>query len=243
MTKTTAIAFALMTLSSAAQAHQIWIEPADQRAVIRFGEFGDNLREASPGLLDKFVAPSATLLSSKGEKSAAGVKTASGFALPFVATAGESVVAQDASYPLYAFKRADKDMANWYYPAARWITDFAAQPPKLPLDLVPTGDAGAFKLYFQGKPLPKTKVALVTQSGWAKEANTDEHGAVKFDMPWKGTYVAEVHHNDQTPGERMGAKGAERYTAVNYVTSVTYIKADGVEPLPAPPAATPSPAK
>lgn len=243
MTKTTAIAFALMALSSAAQAHQIWIEPADQRAVIRFGEFGDNLREASPGLLDKFVAPSATLISARGDKTAAGVKTANGFTLPFGAAAGESVIAQEASYPISTFKRGDKEVSSWYYPAARLVTDFAPQQPKLPLDLVPTGEAGAFKLFFQGKPLPKTKVALVTQSGWAKEANTDEHGVVKFDLPWKGTYVAEVHHNDQTPGERNGAKGAERYTAVSYVTSVTYIKADGVDPIPAPPAAHPSPAK
>ena len=39
----------------------------------------------------------------------------------------------------------------------------------------------------------------MTESGWSKEAHTDEQGLVKFDMPWKGTYVAEVSFNDRNP--------------------------------------------
>lgn len=235
----TKLSFALIVLLGAmtpAQAHQIWIEQADgQNAVVRFGEFGENLREASPGLLDKFVKPTGTLISAKGEQKSDATKTADGFTLPFKAAAGDGIVAEDANYPLYTWKQQDKEVRNWFFPAARLVTSFAAQPPRLVLDLVPAGREGEFKLFFKDQPKAKTKVTLVTQSGWAKEALTDEQGLVKFDMPWSGTYVAEVNFNDRSAGER----GAEKYDAVNYATAVTYVKASGMAAVPAGPPATP----
>lgn len=231
---------ALLGLAVPANAHQIWIEqPEGQNAVIRFGEFGENLREASPGLLDKFVKPAGTLVSAKGERASEAAKSATGFTLPFKAGEGESIVADDPLYPLYPGKENGKETANWYHPSARLITGFAEQKPKLALDLVPAGEPGRFKLFFKGQPKAKTKVSLVTQSGWAKEGYTDEQGLVSFDLPWKGTYVAEVSLTDRTPGERPGASGTERYDAVSYATTVTYVHGDGLPPLPAGPAAAP----
>ncbi|MDQ8032846.1 MAG: DUF4198 domain-containing protein [Bordetella sp.] len=232
----------LAALAASAHAHQIWLEqPAKGGAVIRFGEFGENLREASPGLLDNFGKPSATLVSAQGEdKSAEAAKTANGFALPLAAKSGQSIVAEDASFPLRRFKQGDKDVASWFRPGARLITSFAEQQPKLALDLVPAGRPGEFKLFFKGQPLPKTKVTLVTQSGWAKEEHTNEQGLVKFDMPWKGQYVAEVMHIERAPGERPGANGPEKYDGVNHVTTLTYVKTSGVAPIPAGPVATPN---
>jgi uncharacterized GH25 family protein len=229
----------LLVAAGSAQAHQVWLEQAPgESPVLRFGEFGDNLREASPGLLDKFVKPTATLVATGGDKKAELKKSANGFATPFTLAAGDSVVAEEAYYPLYTNKQG---AANWYHPAARLITSLAPQSPKLTLDLVPAGEPGSFKLYFKGQPLAKTKVALVTQSGWAKEEHTDADGVVRFDLPWQGPYVAEVSHNDRTPGERPGAQGAaEKYDAVSYVTTLTYRKPDGIAPIPAGPAATPN---
>lgn len=228
---------ALLALVTPCQAHQIWIEQPDgQNAVIRFGEFGENLREASPGLLDKFGKPVGTLITTKGEQKSDASKTANGFTLPFKAAPGDSILAEDASYPLYTWKQQGKDTTNWFLPAARLITSFAAQQPRLALDLVPTGKDGEFKLFFKEQPKAKTKVTLVTESGWTKEAHTDEQGVVKFDMPWKGVYVAEVSFNDRTAGER----GAEKYDGVSYATTVTYVNADGLAPVPAGPPATPA---
>lgn len=244
MTKLAVVAIALLGTIASAQAHQIWIEQTDgENAVVRFGEFGENLREASPGLLDKFAKVTGTLMSAKGEQKSDATKTATGFTLPFKAASGDTVVAEDASYPLYQSKQQDKPITGWYYPAARYITGFAAQKPKLVLDLVPTGQDGEFKLFFKDQPKAKTKVTLVTQSGWSKEAHTDEQGVVKFEMPWKGTYVAEVSFTDRTAGERAGASGAEKYDSVSYATTVTYMNGNGLPPLPAGPAAKPSPAK
>jgi hypothetical protein len=242
MKKLTATAALLLGLASTAAstafAHQIWIEQADEQgAVVRFGEFGENLREASPGLLDKFGKPSATLVSSEGDKRGEAVRFAEGFRLPFVAGAGESIVAEDAAYPLYTWKQGDRATVNWFHPAARLITGFAVQQPRLALDLVPTGTPGRFALFYNGKPRPKTKVTLVTQSGWMKEATTDENGQVAFDMPWKGRYVAEVSVNERSAGERNGSAGKEKYDAISYVTTLSYVKPDGIEPIPPGPVA------
>ena len=221
--------FSALTFALPAQAHQIWIEQPDSgNAVIRFGEFGENLR-------DKFVKPAGTLLSGKGERKSDAAKTATGFTLPFRAAVGESIVAEDAHYPLYTWNSA----TNWYLPAARLITGFAVQKPRLALDLVPAGKPGQFKLFFNGQPKAKTKVTLVTQSGWSREGHTDEHGLVEFDMPWKGIYVAEVSVNDRAPGERPGPNGPEKYDGVSYVTTLTYVHADGLPPIPAGPPGTP----
>ncbi|WP_457488799.1 cobalt ABC transporter substrate-binding protein [Tardiphaga sp. P5_C10] len=240
MTKLSIAVITLLGSIASAQAHQIWIEQAEgQNAVIRFGEFGENLREVSPGLLDKFGKPTGTLVSAKGEQKSDATKTANGFTLPFKVAAGDGIVAEDASYPFYTSKQQDKQITGWYYPAARLITGFAEQKPRLVLDLVPTGQDGQFKLVFKDKPKAKTKVTLVTESGWSKEAHTDEQGLVKFDMPWKGTYVAEVSFTDRNSGERAGAHGTEKYDAVSYATTVTYVNANGLPPIPAGPPATP----
>lgn len=230
----------LLGVVTPVQAHQIWIEQSEgQNAVVRFGEFGESLREVSPGLLDKFVKVTGTHISTKGERKSDAAKTADGFALPFSAAAGDAIVAEEASYPLYTWKQQGKDTTNWFYPAARFITNFAAQQPKLVLDLVPAGHEGQFKLFFKGEPKAKVKVTLVTESGWSKEGHTDEQGLVTFKMPWKGVYVAEVSYNDRSAGERTGTNGAEKYDGVSYVTTVTYLNPDGLAPIPAGPPATP----
>ncbi len=240
MTKSFYAMVALLAAVMPAQAHQIWIEQSEgQNAVVRFGEYGENRREVSPGLLDKFVKVTGTLISTRGEQKSDATRTANGFTLPFSAVSGDAILAEDASYPLYTWKQQGKDTTNWYYPAARFITGFAAQQPKLVLDLVPTGQAGEFKLLFKDQPKAKIKVTLVTQSGWSKEAQTDEQGLVKFDMPWQGVYVAEVSFNDRSAGERTGAGGPEKYDAVSYATTLTYVNANGLAPIPAGPPATP----
>jgi hypothetical protein len=60
--RTASALLALLCLAGPAGAHQIWIEQPDgQDAVVRFDEFGQNPREASPGLLDKFEKPAGSL--------------------------------------------------------------------------------------------------------------------------------------------------------------------------------------
>ena len=264
---------ALLGLCATAQAHQIWLEqPEGENALIRFGEFGENLREASPGLLDNFGSPTAKLFTKTKTKPLTPAKAATGFTLPVRLAPGESLIAEDALFPIRVFRRegqqergeggearsegrgsgsrgegregregreSPRETRNWYWPAARLITDFSAQMPALTLDIVPAKKAGAFKVTFKDKPLPKTEVQILVQSGWRKKARTNADGVVEFDLPWQGQYVIEVSHAERTPGERKG----EKYDAINYVTTLTLVQPTGVAPLPAGPAAEPNPGK
>ena len=56
-----ALAAALVWLSfaAAASAHALWLEPEATGFQLHYGEFGENLRESSPGLLDRIDPPPA----------------------------------------------------------------------------------------------------------------------------------------------------------------------------------------
>lgn len=243
--KKTLTAIALAAAAFAAQAHHVWIEQNAQGATLYFGEFGGNLREASPGLLDKFVKPVAQRLSAKGDAALAPAKNAGGFALGARAAKGESIVAEETAYPISESKSGDKVTRSLYQPAARLVTDFSAQRPVLTLDLVPTGKSGKdgveFQAFYKGQPLPKAKVEVITASGWAQGHNTDDAGKLSVKLPWRGTYVLEMSHRDAAAGERVAADGkGEQYDRASYVTSLTVLQPKGLPTLPAPPAAAPN---
>ncbi|XVJ71784.1 MAG: DUF4198 domain-containing protein [Rhizobacter sp.] len=233
----------LATTLGSAQAHQIWIEQNNRNAVLYFGEFGGNLREASPGLLDKFVKPVARQVSAQGVRPLTLHKTAAGFVLSGRAARGESLVAEEPTYPMSERKDGDKTVRSVYHPAARLVTDLSPQAPQLKLDLVPTGKSGAdgveLQAFYDGQPLPKAKVVFVTSSGWLREHEADNQGKLKVAMPWRGTYTAEVKHSTG-PGERQGASGPEAYDRSSFVTTLTLVQAKGLAPLPTLPAAPPN---
>lgn len=234
-------AIALAAAALAAQAHHVWIEQDAKGATLYFGEFGGNLREASPGLLDKFVKPVAQRLSVKGDAALEPAKNAGGFALGARAAKGESIVAEETAYPISENKSADKVTRSLYQPAARLVTDFSAQKPVLTLDLVPTGKSGKdgveFQAFYKGQPLPKAKVELVNSSGWAQGHETGADGKLTAKLPWRGTYVLELSHRDTAGGERTGG---EKWDRASFVTSLTVQQPSGLPALPVPPAATPN---
>ena len=234
-----AIVSGLLMLGTA-QAHHVWIEQTAKGAQLFFGEFGENVREASPGLLDKFGGPVAQRVSAKGSEPLQVSKTATGFGLSARAAKGESLIAEDPAYPSFEVKQGDKTGRGIYVPAARLVTDLSKQEPKLTLDLVPTGvsgkDGAEFQAFFKGQPLPKTKVEVITPSGWAQAHTTDEQGKIKATLPWSGTYVLEMSHNDRTAGERTG----EKYDRASYVTSLTINQPSGIKALPAATPAAPA---
>jgi len=237
MNKILLASFALACAAPAVQAHQVWLEQDGKTVKLQFGEFGDNQRETSPGLLDMFVAPKATLHGAKGERALTLNKTAKGFVLNGVAAAGESIVAEDNAYPTWETKEDGKTLTHVWAPAARLVNGFAARQPKLTFDIVPTGKAGEFKVFYKGQPMPKVKVNAVIPNGWAKQAESDDSGAVKFDLPWKGAYVLEAEHTDKTAGERAG----KPYASATYVTSLSFVSPNGAPTMAAGPVMAPSP--
>jgi len=228
----------LLVLSAPiAQAHHIWLEQDGKTVRLQFGEFTLNQRETTPGLLDKFVAPTATLVGAAGERVLKLDKTARGFVvLASVPAAGESIVAEDKAYPTWETTTDGKVSQHVWAPAARLVTNFTAQQPKLTFDIVPTGKPGQFKVTYKGQPLPKIAVHAIVPSGWTKEATSDAQGLIQFDLPWRSMYVLEAEHIDKTGGERAG----KAYATATYVTSLTVNQPAGVAPLPAAPVMPPS---
>ena len=234
-----ALAAGLVFLGNAS-AHQAWIEQNAKGATFYFGEFGENLREASPGLLDKFQMPVAHKISGKAKEIAVVSKTPRGFAISAHAAQGESLIAEETSYPSWEQKRGTTTQRGVYMPAARLVTDLKQQAPQLALDLVPTGvnskSSVELQAFYKGQPLPKAKVVLVTAAGWSQEHHTDEAGKLKVATPWRGTYVLELAHSDKTAGQR----GEEKYDFADYVTSLTLTQSTGLAALAAPAPAAPS---
>lgn len=214
-----------------ANAHQVWIEQDAKSARLYFGEFNMNLREASPGLLDKVTQPVATHLSAKGERALKVEKSAHAFVVEGRAAEGESILVQDSGYAIFERKSGEHQGARTLWTqAARYVTGFAAQPPNLALDIVPTGKAGEIQVSFKGQPLPKARISITALSGWGKEARTDERGIVSFTTPWKGLYMVHASHTAATPGERNG----EKYDIASYGTTLTFVQGKGLAAVPAP---------
>jgi uncharacterized GH25 family protein len=234
----TAAALLLLAAPGSAAAHHIWLEPDGKSVRLCFGEFADNIRESSPGYLDKFPGPSGTHLSSKGEAKLTLTKTASAFTIPARVGKGESIIVEEANYPVLERKQGDKTTRTFWTPAARYITDFSAQAPRLALDIVPTGKTGEVQVVFRGKPLPKAEVEIVAPSGWALQKNSDDQGKVSFPIPWKGAYVVKVRQVENQPGKRPAAAGQPEaaYDGASLTTSLTFISATGMASPPPPPA-------
>jgi len=147
--------------------------------------------------------------------------------------ASDSVVAEQAR--VSERKQADRVVRTLGHLAARWVPDFSERTPLLTLDVVPTGKAGAFRVVYDGKPLAKAKFELIAESGWKKELQTDEQGAVTIALPWRGTYVIEIEHVD----DKAGGEGAGAYHRKRFVTSLSFRTAQGLEGPPAPPLVVP----
>jgi uncharacterized GH25 family protein len=233
-------ALALSVLPGPASAHQVWLEPVKDGARLYFGEFGDNLHEVSPGYLDKLSRPTATLLAASGEKPVAVTKQRDAFVIAGHPGKGEALIVVDAEYPVSESKEGDKPVRSVWTPAARFAGSLSAQAPKLTLDVVPTGTAGEFQVFFRGKPLPSVDLTLTAVSGWSRQEKSDAAGKVRFTLPWKGTYALLVRHRDDAAGSRAGAKGSESFDRASFGTTLTFVTTEGLPSPPAPPAAAPN---
>src|SRR3981189_855409 len=190
---------ALLALSfiGAASAHSLWLERQGDGLRLYFGEFEENLREASPGLLDR-LSPQAKVAVA-GDKALKVDKTAGFFPVAWVVSVDDSGVAEDVR--IAERRTAEKVTRVLARLGARYVADFKERLPLNTLDVVPAGKPGAFKVSYQGKPLAKAKLELIAESGWKREFKTDEQGAVEVPLPWRGTYVIEVQQPHETGGE------------------------------------------
>lgn len=229
------LAISLLALSSfGAAAHQIWIEPAGKAYAVRFGEYDENLKETSPGLLDKMPTPEVNAYVGAEATSVAARKEGDGFALDLKLQKSGAIVAEVRNYPAFERKNGDQVTRGKWVPAARHVTGHAELTPKNILDIVPTGTAGKFRLYYRGQPLAKAKLTLVAPNGWQKPLQSDVQGEFEVATLWQGLYVIEVMHKDATAGEIDG----EKYDSASFTTTLSFIRVDGPK-TPRPEAAKP----
>ena len=205
----------LLALSETAQAHFLWLErDGDGPARAYFGEWIDDIREKTGGLLDRFKAPRAFLGTSSEQ-------------LPVkrndnhleINAKGRGDV--DSSVP----SREDKEkggVTKTIYYAKAGRTETAA---KLDLELVPTtADGNTFVLIFSGAPLPKAELTIIGPSKWEKPLVTDEQGRVTLPTPWAGRYVLEVTHFD----EKAGGSGEEKFSRTRHISSLSFVQQSGI---------------
>jgi uncharacterized GH25 family protein len=226
---------ALALSATGAYAHQIWIEPAGKAYAMHFGEYDENLKETTPGLLDKMPAPAVLSLVGNDEKAVAVRKEGDGFALDAKTLKDGSLVAEVRNYPTFERKTGEQVTRGKWVPAARHAVGHAAQAPKNILDMVPAGSPGKFKLYFRGQPLPKVKLTLVAPNGWQKPLQSDDQGEFEVATLWQGLYVIEVSHKENVAGEIDG----DKYDSASFTSTLSFFKADGPK-TPRPEAAKPN---
>ncbi|WP_289295223.1 DUF4198 domain-containing protein [uncultured Reyranella sp.] len=223
-----------LSFAGAASAHALWLEPDGEGYQLYFGEFGENLREGSPGLLDRFEpVPAAKAFGGAGDTPLKAEKKPTSFLFTGAADGTTSVVADQAR--VTERKQNDKVVRTLGRYSARYVADFGERKPIIPLDIVPTGTPGRFKVFYDGKPLPKAKVEVVTEFGWTRELKTDDAGGIEVGLPWKGTYAIEVAVADGTPGTH----GSQPYDGMRFVTMLTFKVAEGLVAPPRPPVVTP----
>lgn len=226
-----------------AQAHSLWLEQDSQGgAALYFGHFEINLREVSPGLLDKLPGPVARKISPSGESVAVPLKkSANSYSSgPIQLAPGEALLAEELNYPLMERKVEGKAVQSLYQPFARMVGGLSAYKPQTTLDIVPSGVKRGgdpeFFIYFKGKPLTRVKVGIHTASGWSQSRTTDGEGKFNVPLPWSGPYVIQLFHRDDEPGQR----GQDKYERATYSAALTFYQAQGLPPLPAAPAAKPN---
>jgi hypothetical protein len=105
-------------LVSTAAAHTIWVEREGDGARIYFGEFDENLREASPGLLDRLKPEAKGAGSDKALKVD---KQASFFAVAGTLGKDDSIVAENVAV---TERRGDKPTKVLTRLGARTVADF-----------------------------------------------------------------------------------------------------------------------
>lgn len=211
-------ALLVFVLIDSAHAHFVWLErDGDGLARAYFGEWIDDIREKTGGLLDRFKAPraylgaSSDLLPIKRNENNLEIQVKGRGDVRFT----------DSSVP----PREDKEkggVTKTIYYAKAGRTETAA---KLDLELVPTAANGdTFVLLFLNAPLPKAELTIIGPSKWEKPLVTDENGRVTLPQPWAGRYVLEVTHFDEKPG----GSGEEKFSRTRHISSLSFVQPKGL---------------
>lgn len=209
---------ATLSLAPSVHAHFVWLErDGEGPAQAYFGEWIDDIREKTGGLLDRFKAPRAFL----GAGSELLPVKRNDNNLEINAKGRGDVRFVDSSVPARKDKEKGGATKTIYYAKA----GRAETATKLDLELVPTAPNGnTFVLLFFAAPLPKAELTIIGPSKWEKPLVTDEQGRVTLPTPWAGRYVLEVTHFD----DKAGGSGNEKFNRTRHISSLSFVQQSGI---------------
>lgn len=188
-------AFALAFTAMTTQAHMLWLERgADQKTLAYFGEYGENLTETQQGPLQAFNSSKAI----QGKKELTAQVNNNNLSY---ATQGTADV------------RVNNDLVH-----GDMLAQFRAKAGRQEikaiseLEIVPTtANSNQFTIIFQGKPLAKQEVTIISPQRWEKKYISNEQGQFTVDTPWKGQYVLEIGKGVDEAGEYNKQAYKNRY--------------------------------
>ena len=214
-----AFVFVASLAGGVAHAHYVWLErDGDGPVRAYYGEWIDDIREKTGGLLDRFKAPRVFLGASNEPLQ---VKRNEND-LEVAAKGPSDVRFVENGIPPRDDKEKGGKTRTIYY-AKHGRSETAA---KLDLELVPTEPNGKTSvLMFFGKPLSKIELTMIGPPKWEKKLTTDDQGRVALPMPWAGRYVLEVMHFD----EKTGGANEEKFRRTRHISSVSFAQEDGIQ--------------
>lgn len=220
------LAAILALLPVGASAEALWLEIGPAGMELVYGDFGENQRDGLLGRLERTLA--AKSFGPSGEQSLKLERRGTGYQLRGLSVDANAVVAEQAW--IVERKQDDKSVRTLNRLAARYAAELSEQQAVIPLDIVPTGKPGRFRILYDGKPLPNAQAIVTTESGWKRDVRTDPAGEVEIALPWKGLYLIEVAVADNSPG----VMGPEPYDGMRLVTTLAFRVGTGIDAPPRP---------
>jgi hypothetical protein len=210
-----------------AAAHYLWLEDTkDHGLTMRFAEWPDEYEE-SPGHLDEVDPPMAWKLGTNSEPAGfkfekksdqiqlvgATAKDAVQLEAGFQVMTPEMLRAEGAPVPTNTPSRKPIFYARWQ-PAGG-----GAAKPTLNFDIVPTGNAGEYQVFFRNEPVAGVKVTAHLPVGKDQTLVADAKGMVHFTADKPGLYMLTCSHQRETI---KGFSGGVAYDQVSHNCSLTW---------------------
>ena len=223
--------FAVLPVS----AHHIWIE-ADGRRREDLSSASSARTCARPRrALSTSWSRKRGIVTPAGERPLDIRKTADGFALPASPRPATASSPRTSRYPVYERHARRQDDALDLLAGGRLRADRTPRAAVLDLDVVPVaGDK--FQVVFKGKPLAEGQGRGRHAVGLGPRS-AHRRGRRASRSRCRGG--ASTSSRSTTTTDEPGKRGEEAYDVMNYVTSLTVVQPQGLEPLPAPPPAKP----
>jgi hypothetical protein len=202
-----------------AQAHYVWLErDGEGPAYAYFGEWVDDIREKTGGMLDRIKSPRVFLGTSTDPLP---IKRNENNLEIRVKGSGDLRLMENSIPPREDKEKGGRTKTIYYAKAGRSET-----VAKLDLELVPTeANGNRFVLLFFGSPLPKAELTIIGPSKWEKPLTTDEKGWVTLPMPWAGRYVLEVIYFEEKPG----GSDDEKFDRTRHISSLSCTQQSGIK--------------